>query len=1142
MSNRTHFGGIRLLMLTLLLLAAGFHMPSFAADSGEATPSVDKKLLESKIKEVEATSGIDAPTKEKLTELYRKALTNLEKMHSFAKDAASFLEARDTAPVTTEKLRKELQKKQSIVPEKTLKLSQKISLQELDQRLQKEKADLAAINARLSDFVKRLEFQAGRPAAARERLITARGDQQTAISDGKAAAPAGELAAVTQARKWVFETQAFALSAEIKMLDRELLSHQQRVKLLEVRKEIAEQDMRLVGARLRLLEDTLTERRVSEAALAAAQAQAMSDEFKGEHRLVQEIAEQNLTLGEELQSIAREIERVAALDDMARDSAKRLADDLSTVKQKLQIGGLSGALGRILMQQRQSLPSIGKISADNNETERLISSASLQQIQYSEKRKQLVDIEAFIAQLTKDLPGQEASALHSKLNELAVNQHELLEKAIANLDSYLRTLGELDLAQHQLIVVVQDYVQFLGKRLLWVRSSDAISLSMFDDLPAEIGRLLSPAGWNNTIRNLLLQLKSSPLGLIILLVLAGLTLARRRFLELVVAAGEKTGRIRTDRYSFTLEALGWTTLASIPLPLLLMTIGWQLSIVAQANEFTQAVAIGLIRMSLFYLIIRYFTDVAFPGGLAARHFRWPDEVVEKLRLESRLLMLMFLPSVFVIRHSMVMDGGNYGSGALVTLAVLVAIVAVGLFLFRSFTPDGGILKGFLARRPNSLLTRMRPVWVGLLIAYAIGMVVLVLTGYLYTSGTLTRDLVFTIWMVYLIVIIRGMFLRWLLLVRRRLAFQAAIERREAARLAREAEQTEKASHVVDDLLEIDEPEVDLSALDSESRKLLDTTTLFAALIALWFIWAPILPAFGILQDISLWSSTEVVEGIEKVVPITLANIALAIIVAIVTFTAARGLPAFLEFILLQRISITVSARYTATTLMRYVIAGVGITLFFTILGARWSQIQWLVAALTVGIGFGLQEIVANFISGLIILFERPIRVGDTVTVGEVSGVVSKINIRATTITNWDRQELLVPNKEFITTRLLNWSLSDPIIRVVVPVGIAYGGDVSRAMALMLEAAREHHNVLDEPASSVTFESFGDNALQLNLRAFLPSLEERMATITDLHMRINDKFNEAGIVISFPQRDVHIDGLGPIDVRLHKDDVVGDDKQ
>ena len=213
----------------------------------------------------------------------------------------------------------------------------------------------------------------------------------------------------------------------------------------------------------------------------------------------------------------------------------------------------------------------------------------------------------------------------------------------------------------------------------------------------------------------------------------------------------------------------------------------------------------------------------------------------------------------------------------------------------------------------------------------------------------------------------------------------------------------------------------------------------------------------------------------------------------------------------------------------------------SIIGASWSQIQWLAAALSVGIGFGLQEIVANFISGIIILFERPIRVGDVVTVGDTDGVVTRIQIRATTIRNWERQELLVPNKEFITSRLLNWSLSDQTTRVKIPVGIAYGSDVNSAMTLMNEAAQENEEVLDDPAPSIIFQAFGDNTQNLELRCFVAELDDRVPTITALHQAINDKFNQAGIVIAFPQRDLHLDTTQPLDLRIHrgKQDSVGE---
>jgi len=196
------------------------------------------------------------------------------------------------------------------------------------------------------------------------------------------------------------------------------------------------------------------------------------------------------------------------------------------------------------------------------------------------------------------------------------------------------------------------------------------------------------------------------------------------------------------------------------------------------------------------------------------------------------------------------------------------------------------------------------------------------------------------------------------------------------------------------------------------------------------------------------------------------------------------------------------------------------------LGLHWQNIQWLVAALGVGLGFGLQEIFANFISGLILLFEQPIRVGDVVTLGDTTGVVARIRIRATTVTNWDRQELIIPNKDLITGRLVNWTLTDSTNRIVVNVGVAYGSDTEFACDLLRKICEEHPKISKDPEPVVTFESFGDSTLNLVLRCYLSTLDERLKSIHQLHTEINKRFNESGLEIAFPQRDLHLRSLPP----------------
>ncbi len=171
------------------------------------------------------------------------------------------------------------------------------------------------------------------------------------------------------------------------------------------------------------------------------------------------------------------------------------------------------------------------------------------------------------------------------------------------------------------------------------------------------------------------------------------------------------------------------------------------------------------------------------------------------------------------------------------------------------------------------------------------------------------------------------------------------------------------------------------------------------------------------------------------------------------------------------------------------------------------------AALGVGIGFGLQEIVANFISGLIILFERPVRVGDIVTIGDTTGVVSQIRICATIVRNWDQQELLVPSKALITGHLLNWTLSDQMNRIVITVGVDCAADIQQGLGRLRAVVEENEQVLKDPKPLITFEGFGGNALTLVLRYYLDSPENRLAVISKLHQGINQEFRATGISIT-----------------------------
>ena len=185
-----------------------------------------------------------------------------------------------------------------------------------------------------------------------------------------------------------------------------------------------------------------------------------------------------------------------------------------------------------------------------------------------------------------------------------------------------------------------------------------------------------------------------------------------------------------------------------------------------------------------------------------------------------------------------------------------------------------------------------------------------------------------------------------------------------------------------------------------------------------------------------------------------------------------------------------------------------------------------VAALSLGLGFGLQEIVANLVSGIVILFERPYRVGDVVSVGDMTGIVSRIRIRATTLVDWDHREIIIPNKAFIADRLVNWTLSDPITRLVLKVGIAYGADSKRAHTVMLDTASSHPLVLRDPAPGVFFVGFGSSSLDFEVRVFVKRMDDRMPALHELNTALHKALAENGIEIPFPQLDLNLRSAPP----------------
>lgn len=230
--------------------------------------------------------------------------------------------------------------------------------------------------------------------------------------------------------------------------------------------------------------------------------------------------------------------------------------------------------------------------------------------------------------------------------------------------------------------------------------------------------------------------------------------------------------------------------------------------------------------------------------------------------------------------------------------------------------------------------------------------------------------------------------------------------------------------------------------------------------------------------------------------------------------------------ILPRRNIHRGVQLSITRLSTYTILLIGFLGAFKILDFNMTNLTILGGAVGVGLGFGLQSIFSNFASGLILLFERPIKVGDVIQVGTEYGEVKKLGLRATIVETYDNSEIVVPNSVLVTSNVTNWTLRRRQVRVKVPIGVAYGSDIDRVLEIITECALEHPRVLSDPQPFTLFIAHGPSSLDFELRAFVPDFDDRMSTLSELNKDINAALDEAGIVIPFPQNDLHLKTISP----------------
>ncbi len=1181
------------LVVLAFAIAPAVAQPSLIALAGDldqvSTASIDAALARVNAELArEDISEADRETALRIQENYQRARQALDRAALFRASGAEHATAASEAPVRLAAIREELAR----APETpTAEPAPDATVQQLEQQLAQATRDLEAARKDTATLSAEASRRDQRRGEIQDRTTEVRRARE-AINDALGAPRAdSDPLSFVAARRVSQLAERMAYDDELKALASEAASYDARRDLLPARQDRAlrrvQQGEALVGEWQRVV----NAKREQDASQAAREALRLRREAARQHPALREFAAQSELLasqGAGDQGLPAKISRTAqlSLEDRARlaaiSGARRETED------RVLDSGLNRATGLLLRQQFEGLPEAGELRRQIDETNRELIANEYAMLELRDARRGAGDIDRVVRELLDQAVLNDAEAgsaeIEAVARELAVARRDLLDALIANRDTYHDSLTGM----HDTLIALREqttaYRSFIEEHILWVRSVPGDPLPSSDDIKSAGAWALDTQAWRAELTPALTRLRERWASALwrtaaVLLLLACGAIARRRLRDIT----KNVGGYRTDSYLLTIRAVFLTAIISAGGPAVLWLLAWTVRAPEIEGVRAMAVGDGLVLAAIVWIPLALLRHTLRPSGLGVSHFRWRPQLTREIRVRLRWFTPIAVLCTFAL--GVLAQSESEEAYAVIGRAVFtLGMLAMAAFIAGVLRPGGRAMAPILARNGDGWVWRLRYVWYAAATVLPLALAGLAWAGYFYTSLRLEARLENTLVLVLALIGVNALLARWLFIERRRVAVEEARRRRaQAASTDPAAGKGEGAP--------IDTERLDLPGISTQTRQLFRAGIVITAVLGLLLIWADVTPALRMLDRVQVYPTPVYLDagaretpedaaavhtptpapstngndatagsgtlqgaftdaaaagqqatetegagtpGEQEPISVTLADLGAALLVLVVTWVVFRNLPGLVEIVLLQRLPLDAGSRYALSTVLRYAIAILGVAAAFNAIEIPWSKVQWLAAALTFGLAFGLQEIFANFVSGLIILAERPFRVGDTVTVNSITGSVSRIRMRATTVTDWDLKELVIPNKTFITGEVVNWTLTDTTLRVTIPVGVSYSSDTEKVERVLREIARTHPTVLEEPKPQVLFRGFGDSTLDFELRVYIPNIESLVPTRHAMHQQIFKTFRAEGIEIAFPQRDLHIRSADPLAEMLRRD--------
>lgn len=1112
----------RMLWLGFCVFGLVFQPLMAQISQGKLNPTVPE--IEDQIKQVENRPGSDT-NRNKAIETYRMALNQLQLAEEWTQKAQSFLREQQAAPQILQTLQKELD---SPLPSLTYTLSTQPTTDELDQVLTKATTDLNSNQDIVNELARKLIALSERRRLLPGLMMDAK-SRAGKIKTEFATRPLDATNDQAMALRTLNAATEKAVLAEIEALEDELAGLDQAEKIAKLRYDLETRKIARLDQQIKAWREKLTTSRRTEAELTLQQTQADLQKAVELHPGLRPLAEANVALaslrtGPESAAVAGEQTR--RLLDQLKQKRELLTADFDRLVSRVATTGLTNSVGMLLLRKRAELPAVNQLEKNIQTRQTLISSVQTRLFECSEQTIPTTDIEPLVQATFLKLdppplkPQQEA--IESAIRSLLLTKSRLLDQVTQDYSSYFDELVNLDSEERGLILDTRRYSDYINENVLWVRGVPPLKAGDLLKAASAIRSKLTVQFWKQEGGTLWKGFLQDPFTSLFIIVGIGLLLFVQTFLGRKVRLGEQDSAAWCFNTPFAdivglyflvvLNALIW--------PVIIFSIALRLSLFAQGSPILTNLAFGVGAIVGPLFLCQLIRNYACKSGLGEVHLGWSPERSALIRAQMRRIFSIVLPAFF-LAAALGLNSIEVSDDTLGRLPFLVALIVLATSLYQIFHPAGFPDETETDPTKWEVWKKWLVCWVVVSIPLGIGLVAAL--GFTYTAWNLSRKAELTLAVVLFVGVLRALLRTW--------SSQRRLEKPPSC----DASSTPPQERSV----KPEENNVSPLVITDQIYNLIWAITVLVALLLVGYIWTEFFPIFKTLNRIELWSYTESISQsitapdgsqISKMVetrhPTTILDLLIAVAMAVVTYSAVQNVPTLLKLTLLSKLPLDAGVKYAISAVTSYLLTLTGVILSLSQIGVTWSKVQWLAAAFSVGLGFGLQEIFANFVSGIILLFERPIRVGDIVTVGTVTGTVTRIGARATFVLDFDRKELVIPNKSFITGQLVNWTLSDDIVRVQIPINVAYGSNVELVEQLLFQTADEIPDILKDPPPRVIFTNFGDSHLEFMLYVYLESANAILTTKHLLHTKINRLFREAGVEIPFPQRDIHIRTVPP----------------